>query len=1428
VSLATLSFRVRVVPFLVVIFVNPALAQYEPVVSHFAGNAGGLGIADGVGPAARFARPSGVWSDGEILYVADMGNNTIRRIDVTTRSVRTIAGIPGVAGDVDGPIGSALFRAPTAIWGNGSDLYVNSGGSIRRIDLSNDSVTTIAGSSTPVFSGLPPDGIGMQAQFRRPVGIWGVGQYLYVLDAGYQSIIGRIPSVSGLIRRIDLRTNAVETLAVVFPDLYTATYNSPTAIWGDSTHLYVGYFSYRGNFIGELDLQTNVLRPITNGTGPTANGLWGDSQGNLYASSTNTVARLSLATGEWTPVLGATNAMAFTEGIGTAARLRLPAGIAVVNGKLYVADSASHVIAEADLQSFTMTTTAGLAPANTPYEWVSADSIHFGRGLWSDQTFVYCVTHEAIQKVAIATGEVSYTALTAGGTPVTLQDPMGVWGNGADLYVVDKSQGTLRRIAIATGETTTISSSFAEPTDVWGDGENLYVADGTVIYKVDPNNIAAIFAGSGVRGGADGIGSSASFRDVHGLWGDGVYLYVADYIGRIIRRITLRTGEVITIAGTDFGGGFADGVGPDAQFLAPEDVWGDGTYLYVTDSNRIRHVSLTTLEVTTIAGTRASSFREDGIGTDASFQLTQGLWGSGRKLFLTDFGRVRQIELDTLTVSTLAGRRLPPSDGVGTAARFYSPTGIWGDAQNLYVTDRFSIRRVNRATRAVSILAGFPGEYGTVDRVGLQARFQTPSSLWSDGTYLYVSDSGNRLIRRVTLSTGQVTRIAGNRDSSFQVRDGVGTEATFGDPKGVWGDGTYLYIADAFDHTIRRLTLSTKEVTTIAGASGIRGLQDGIGSEARFHVPSQLSGDGTFLYVTDSFNNAIRRISLSTYEVKTLATFGPSGCETFSVENPCLTSVGGSTFTDGTWLYMVRGNAILKIDTQTGGSELVAGSVRIGGTEDGLASIAHFYGPTGIWSDTFTLYVADSSNDAIRAVELLPPATSALPYSIGFSPTFSKTSLGVAPKMSIGYGRLRSAGGTQSIDGFAIFGLRQNGVLVSEAAVPASPLIRNGRIVADVSGRVNTGIAMANPNTEPANISFYFTDGAGNNFGSGTFSIAANSQISVFLNEEPFSHSVIPSLFSSARTLTFSSSVAIGVIALRGFTNERSEFLITTMPVADLSETTESPQITLFALGGGWTTSINLINPSDVPISGSIIFSGSGSSPIPYTVPVRSSFRLAPASRPGPELRVGSIRVIPASGQIAPAASVLFSFERNGITVAASSIAAQTAAPAVRIYVEGLGTNGQSGSIDTGVALANPGAETATFDLELWTDRNGTRSTSLQLPANGHVALFLNEIPAFADLPKPFRGVLRVSTTQRPGVAAVALRCRYNERGDFLISSTPAVSESRSAAERIFPHLVDGGGYSTQFVLFDSSGNSNTGVLEFYSRTGQPLELPLF
>src|SRR5688572_17480125 len=103
-----------------------------------------------------------------------------------------------------------------------------------------------------------------------------------------------------------------------------------------------------------------------------------------------------------------------------------------------------------------------------------------------------------------------------------------------------------------------------------------------------------------------------------------------------------------------------------------------------------------------------------------------------------------------------------------------------------------------------------------------------------------------------------------------------------------------------------------------------------------------------------------------------------------------------------------------------------------------------------------------------------------------------------------GYARIQPNASNPTPSGLAIFGLRQGGVLVSESGVPASPLIQAGRIYAEISGPVNTGIAIANPSTQAVTLSFHFTDVNGVDFGNGTHTIVANSQIAAFLNEPPF------------------------------------------------------------------------------------------------------------------------------------------------------------------------------------------------------------------------------------------------------------------------------------------------------------------------------------
>jgi hypothetical protein len=93
--------------------------------------------------------------------------------------------------------------------------------------------------------------------------------------------------------------------------------------------------------------------------------------------------------------------------------------------------------------------------------------------------------------------------------------------------------------------------------------------------------------------------------------------------------------------------------------------------------------------------------------------------------------------------------------------------------------------------------------------------------------------------------------------------------------------------------------------------------------------------------------------------------------------------------------------------------------------------------------------------------------------------------------------------------------------------------------------------------------------------------------------------------------------------------------------------------------------------------------------------------------------------------------------------------------------------------------------------------------TTIALGPNAQLARFLREIPGFKLLTLPLKGLLRITSTAP--VAVVGLRSRTNERGDFLITTTPPVPENVPApSELFFPHFAAAGRYSTQFILFSN------------------------
>src|SRR5262249_27870884 len=153
---------------------------------------------------------------------------------------------------------------------------------------------------------------------------------------------------------------------------------------------------------------------------------------------------------------------------------------------------------------------------------------------------------------------------------------------------------------------------------------------------------------------------------------------------------------------------------------------------------------------------------------------------------------------------------------------------------NIYVADTFSqtIRVITQAG-VVTTLAGLANTPGTTDGQGNAARFSLPSGIAVDSTGVYVADTSNHTIRKVA-SDGTVTTFAGTAGSLGTTDNAFGTAARFNHPTGLAIDSNHtLYVADAFNHAIRKIT-SNGFVSTLAGGLGVAGSTDANGTSARF------------------------------------------------------------------------------------------------------------------------------------------------------------------------------------------------------------------------------------------------------------------------------------------------------------------------------------------------------------------------------------------------------------------------------------------------------------------------------------------------------------------------------------------------------------------------------------------------------------------
>lgn len=679
---------------------------------------------------------------------------------------------------------------------------------------------------------------------------------------------------------------------------------------------------------------------------------------------------------------------------------------------------------------------------------------------------VYKVDTSGLLTVVAGTGVPAFSGDGGPATRSSLRGPVGVALDAAgNLFIVDKGNNRIRRVDATTGIISTVAGDSTG--GISGDGGpaisaslgpagaialdavgNLFITISNVHYarirRVDAGTgIITTVAGNEFRGfsGDDGPATNASLDAPTGLALDAAgNLFIADKRNHRIRRVDVTTGIITTVAGNGVGGFSGDG-GPatSAKLSGPNDVvFDDAGNLFIVDNRRIRLVDEDTGIITTVAGDGSFGFSGDGgPATSASLNDSVGVaLDALGNLFIADRHnwRIRRVDATTEIISTVAGNGWIGFSGDGgpaTRASLKAPFGIAiGGAGNLFIADASNhrIRRVDARTGIISTVVGngargFSGDGGPATSANL---FGPADVTLDTAGNMFIAEFNNHRIRRVDVTTGIISTVAGNgfRGISGDGDGGPATSASLLAPEAVALDAAgNIFIAEYTSNRIRRVDATTGVISTVAG-NGVQGFSGdgGPATSATLWWPCDVAVDAVGnLFIAEFRGMRIRRVDAATGIITTVAgdgSFGSSGdggpATSAQLGSPRSVAVdaAGNLFIAG-----LGSNRIRRVDAETGLISTVAGTGRFGFSGDGgLATSAQLAKPYRVEVDPAgtSLFISDFHSDRIRRVSLktAPPAADLI-----FAPPLIAGALSAFKEIKVGRTipvKFRLAGGTTS------------------------------------------------------------------------------------------------------------------------------------------------------------------------------------------------------------------------------------------------------------------------------------------------------------------------------------------------------------------------------------------------------------------------------
>ncbi len=299
--------------------------------------------------------------------------------------------------------------------------------------------------------------------------------------------------------------------------------------------------------------------------------------------------------------------------------------------------------------------------------------------------------------------------------------------------------------------------------------------------------------------------------------------------------------------------------------------------LFISDSNHNRIViaSLDDHSVKEVIGSGEAGLR-DGDFETAQFDHPQGMAFDSGALYVTDTENhaIRKIDFNTRRVTTIAGtgeqaRRIDQLGGPGRETPLNSPWDIVFHNGLLYIAmaGPHQLWRMNPQTGGIAPFAG-SGYENIVDGPLDEAALAQPSGITTDGKKLYFADSEVSAIRSADIDPkGAVETIVGEGLFEFGDIDGRGSKVRLQHPLGVVYHEGVLYVADTYNNKIKRVSPADRSSETFLG-TGKEGLADG--ASATFDEPNGVSVARGKLYIADTNNHVIRVADLKTRRVETI------------------------------------------------------------------------------------------------------------------------------------------------------------------------------------------------------------------------------------------------------------------------------------------------------------------------------------------------------------------------------------------------------------------------------------------------------------------------------------------------------------------------------------------------------------------------------